>query len=548
MSISRRDFIKGAAVAAGGAVIAGCAPKMVSTEEAPAAAGAESGYNWLTAPAPIAAADIKETIDADIVIVGAGLGGLSTAVSALENGAKVVVVEKGSTWTGRGGGIGVVDSRKMRDAGVSVDKVEVARKWHSMTANRANEELVWLFLNECGNAMDWLLDKADAVNLPYFLWDGYYKGDIYTEHPGYHMFMGGPKMMEGMNPCADVSFLLYNEAVDKGATFLFDSPAEQLVKEDDRVTAVIVKTADGYKRINGTKGVVLATGDIGGDEEMCKAYAPFAVKGVGHNGSQYTPVGVNTGDGHKMGMWVGGAIQETPFPTMVHPQAFSWLQYCFLYVNQEGQRFMAEDNWVQARSLKIAAQKKGDQEPWGWALIDADWPTKVKASLPYGGGMFWDNFRVDGAEWTPDGDQATIDGYLKDGKIAFQADTLEALAEKMGVPADEFVATVKRYNELCETGVDSDFGKRSELMMPIDKAPFTALKYGGALLTVVGGLKIDTKMRVLDADKNPVAGLYAVGNASGDLYATDYPITVPGNSHARALTWGYLAGKNIMEA
>ena len=62
MSISRRDFIKGAAVAAGGAVIAGCAPKMVSTEEAPAAAGAESGYNWLTAPAPIAAADIKETI------------------------------------------------------------------------------------------------------------------------------------------------------------------------------------------------------------------------------------------------------------------------------------------------------------------------------------------------------------------------------------------------------------------------------------------------------------------------------------------------------
>ena len=154
MSISRRDFIKGAAVAAGGAVIAGCAPKMVSTEEAPAAAGAESGDTWLTAPAPIAAADIKETIDADIVIVGAGLGGVSTAVSALENGAKVVVVEKGSTWTGRGGGIGVVDSRKMRDAGVSVDKVEVARKWHSMTANRANEELVWLFLNECGNAMD----------------------------------------------------------------------------------------------------------------------------------------------------------------------------------------------------------------------------------------------------------------------------------------------------------------------------------------------------------------------------------------------------------
>ncbi len=117
----------------------------------------------------------------------------------------------------------------------------------------------------------------------------------------------------------------------------------------------------------------------------------------------------------------------------------------------------------------------------------------------------------------------------------------------MGVPVDNFKAAVARYNEMCKNKADTDFGKRPELLNPVEKPPFTALKFGGALLVVTGGLNVDAKLRVLDKDSNPIPGLYAVGNVAGGLYGVDYPTIIPGNSHGRALTWGYLAGKNVLE-
>jgi succinate dehydrogenase/fumarate reductase flavoprotein subunit len=129
------------------------------------------------------------------VIVGAGLAGLSSAVSAAEQkDTKVVVVEKTASWVGRGGGIGVIESRLTRKLGIKNDKEEIAREWMALCGNRANEKLVWLFLNKSGEAMDWFLDKADAMKLPCVIWGGYYNGATYREHPGYHMFMGGPQL------------------------------------------------------------------------------------------------------------------------------------------------------------------------------------------------------------------------------------------------------------------------------------------------------------------------------------------------------------------
>ncbi|MAU08392.1 MAG: FAD-binding dehydrogenase [Anaerolineaceae bacterium] len=544
--LSRRNFIKGtgAGIVAAGA-LAACSPQVAdevaATEEAPLSI-ANGSLSWETAPDPISDDDIVETIETDVVVVGAGFAGTTAALSSAENGAKVVVIEKASTWSGRGGGIGVFESKMMRDAGIELDKAEIAREWIEMCGNRAKESLIWTFLNNSGEAMDWWLDKAEPTGVTGIIWGGNYKGPTYTEYPCYHMFFGGPAAAAGKNPGAELANLMYDESLKEDVTYYFNTPGEQLIKEDGRVVGVIGKSEDGYKKFVASKGVILATGDIGGNEEMCEAYAPLALEA---NQSDYTPIGVNTGDGHKMGLWAGGAIQDTPFPTMLHPQAFSWIQYCFLFVNQRGQRFMNEDSWVQAKSLQTLNQP---DNPWAYSIFDANWPEYVPQTVGIGGGMFWDSFRAYGTEWTPDGDRATIEGYIEDGDWGWKADTLEELAEKIGVPADEFVATVERYNALVEEGQDTDYGKRAELLFPIDEPPYYALKFGGALLTVVGGLDIDTQMRVLDADQNVVPGLYAVGNVSGSLYGQDYPIQVPGNSHGRCLTWGYLAGKAINEA
>ncbi len=94
-------------------------------------------------------------------------------------------------------------------------------------------------------------------------------------------------------------------------------------------------------------------------------------------------------------------------------------------------------------------------------------------------------------------------------------------------------------------GRDEDFGKRKELLIPINKPPYYGLKFGPAVLAVVGGLRVDTKMRVLDEDGAAVEGLYAIGNAAGGRYGVDYPLVICGNSHGTALTFGYLLGKHL---
>ncbi|QPC80941.1 FAD-dependent oxidoreductase [Phototrophicus methaneseepsis] len=535
--ISRRSFIKNTSMGLAASAGAG----MLSAPQIAAAQESTNGLSWETAPEPIPDSEIVETIDADVVVVGAGLAGTTAACRAAENGGSVVVIEKGAMWSGRGGGIGVFTSKMMREQGIELDKESIAREWVEMCGNRAKEPLIWKFLDESGNAMDWWIEKAEAIGITGIIWGGYYKGPTYTENPAYHMFFGGPASQAGRDPGAELANLMYDESLKLGVTYHFRAPGEQLIKDGDRVVGVIASTEEGYKRFNASKGVIMATGDIGGNADMCAAYAPLALK-VNH--SDYTPIGQNTGDGHRMGLWAGGVFQDTPFPTMIHPQAFSWLQYAYLFVNQRGQRYMNEDSWVQAKSLQLMMQP---DVPWGFSIFDANWPEEVAQTVEIGGGMFWDSFRPYGVEWTPDGDRATMQSYIEGGEIGFTADTLEELAEKIGVPVDTFVATVERYNELVENGKDTDFGKRAELLYPISEAPFYALKFGPALLTVVGGLDIDTNMRVLNAEGNPVPGLYAVGNCSGSLYGEDYPIQIPGNSHGRALTWGYLAGKNIMD-
>lgn len=122
------------------------------------------------------------------------------------------------------------------------------------------------------------------------------------------------------------------------------------------------------------------------------------------------------------------------------------------------------------------------------------------------------------------------------------ADTLEELAEKMDVPVDAFLATVERYNELYELGDDPDYGKRAVLLTPVVDGPFYAGKLLSTLLTMCGGLRTDTSLRVLDEDSQPIDGLYVAGSAQGEFFANDYPTICPGIGHGRCITFGRMAG------
>ena len=122
------------------------------------------------------------------------------------------------------------------------------------------------------------------------------------------------------------------------------------------------------------------------------------------------------------------------------------------------------------------------------------------------------------------------------------ANTLEELAQKMKVPVDNFLKTVKRYNELYENKNDDDYGKRAVLLTPISTGPFYAGKLASTTLTMVGGIRTDSSLQVLDKEGKRVEGLYVVGSAAGEFFANDYPTICPGIGHGRCITFGRMAG------
>jgi len=486
-------------------------------------------FSFETPPPPIPEPEIAETVDADVVILGAGLSGLCAALRASELGARVAVLEKTKSWNVRGGHICAVNSRLWREAGIVNDRKEVARAWIAACGNRAREEIVWLFVNRSEEAMDWLLDHYAAHGKTPALAAPRYSGPSYTESYGAYNF----KIQE----TADC---LCQDSVALGARYYYETPGVRLEKEDGRIAAVIGGSPGAYTRFSAEKGVILATGDIHGDREMLEAYCPVFLK---IKNSQYTPSGANTGDGHKMGLWAGGIMEEAPLPTVMHPQGYNRMQPFFLFVNIRGDRFMNEDTWCQAKSVNVL--KQPGNVDYAYCIFDSGYLEQLIEGMPHSGGLFNDNsLSVYGRPFTGEREQMFVDTGLENGTVV-RAESIAQLAGLIGVKPEKLCATVDRYNSMVYNKDDTDFGKRPELLFPIKDPPFYASKFGPAMLAVTGGLIVDTRLRVLDADHVPIPGLYAVGNVAGGLYGVDYPTIIPGSSHGRALTWGYLAAGNI---
>lgn len=542
--ITRRQFVKGSSATvaslAVGSLMFGCTPEKekLDMDKSKDSGKGTSGWSWETPPKPIPESEIIATLESDIVIVGAGIAGVTAALRASELGVDVVVIEKKEFPSSRGGHYGAHNTKAMQKAGIEPgNKYQIFRDWVRSCGNRCNEKIVWEYIDRSGEAFDWLIDRANGeLELIPIL--NRYKGPDYYEYPGAHIIAG--KFTDNKNEISPPVYFMWKKSEEQGVNFYFNSPAVQLVKEGDEVTAVIFKDSEGYKKITGKKAVILATGDIGGDQEMVQAYGGDVAQLTKTN--MYTPVGANTGDGHKMGMWAGGQMEVGPIPTMIHLIKYAWYCFGFLYVNVEGKRFMNEDTWIQAKSINIL--KQPGKEDYAYSIFDSKYLDELKGQIEIAGGQFWDDM-VRLEPWKPETTKRTVEEAIKN-KNGFKANSIEELAELINVNKEIFVSTVERYNEMARNGEDSDYQKRKELLTTIEKPPFYALKFGPAMLVLPGGLEINENYEVLDKNKNPILGLYAIGNVSGGRYGVDYPVTINGNSHGSALTQGYLVTEKIL--
>lgn len=546
-NITRRKFVKGAAVAALGVassgMLIGCSPKETSVPvESKTSSLPEGKYSWEVAPEPIPTSKITETLEADIVIVGAGTAGITAALAAVEEGASVIVLQKGVSWMTHGWAIGAINSRYEIAGDYELSKPEVMDILNTFmrdSCNKPDMNLVKLWADNSGHVVNWLGDYSEPKgNGPAFVdfrrdKSKLYFGDSeYThEYPLIHMW-APPTLHVGLME------IIVDIAKEKGVKFLYNSPAVRLLREgEDRVTGVISQTDNGsYLQVNASKAVIMCTGDYGNDKEMLEKYCP-TVLGI-TNG--YKPAD-NTGDGHKMAMWIGAALERTPHATMVHykPTIMPEGDYPFdatpwLWVNKNGKRYMNEDTpfgWLYQQDVLQPGNTR-------YQICDSNyneqWPHLGNSS-----------FRTDGEK---------AFGSFEDGlesKGIQKADTIEELAVLIGAPADALTATVNRYNELCKNGFDEDYGKKADYLehTTILTPPFYALRREPGVLTIPGGgLDINTDLQVLDTSGKVIDGLYAAGNVSGNFFGYDYPLTIPGVSLGRATTFGYLAAKNAVRA
>ncbi len=472
-------------------------------------------YSFEIPPDQIPASAIKEAVTSDVVVVGGGISGLSASLSAAEAGARVTLLEMTGAPTGHGKDNAAIGSRLQKKLGIEIDKDEVILNLMKYGANKPDQRLLRMWVEESGESMDWLMDMTDAAGLAVIIAQyppppTFNNADEY--YPQYHV-------THQYDNQTLVVRCLKDNAVKKGIDIRFNTRAKQLLRKGKgRVTGVTAQNKDGdYVRFNAKKAVVLCTGDYGNNAEMMAKYCPQAA---------YLTMNIktSTGDGHKMAMWVGAMMEPSPHAPMSHGIAGPLGMAAFLQANLRGERFHNED--VPTQSYTNAVERQPGQQ--AWQIFDSKYPEE----LPYMGiGLVKVN-------------KATSE--IRDGveKHCVKATTIEELAKKMKVPVETFQATVTRYNELARLGKDSDFSKRPDRLTTIDKPPYYAGKGRYFFLGVMGGINVNPRLQTLDKDWEVIPGLYLAGNTMGNRFAVDYPTMLPGICNGMALHFGRIAGRN----
>lgn len=556
-NLSRRSFISGTAAVASTAALAGTVTSALADEAQESTAYTPS---FMQAPAPIDAADIKETVDADIVIIGSALSGLCACRAAVENGAKnIVVIEKADTWQCRSNQFGTIGGKIQEDLGIKIDRNAAVGQLMKECGYRPNQRILNLWADNSGEAFDWFLAPMEGKYVvenesdPYDAEEGHLSvrkthwpepDNSHTEDDFYPIFSDCQITLPTMAPWVEA---IYNICVEAGVTFKFSTWARQLVRENNEgpVTGVICQDVDGnYSQVNASKAVLLATGDFAGNKDMMSYYVPWATRFASifpNRDAAGDPT--NTGDGQCMGMWIGAKMEDGPLAPMTHHLGGPLGMDAFLLTDVNGDRFVNEDVGGQPFQNQLSRLPKKT----AWQVFDSEWPNQLQYMDCGHGNVSWyvDDDKVPGGSY---GRNAYISQAMFDEAMAsdagVQADTIEELAEKMGVPVEEFCATIERYNELAKKGVDEDFGKRADRMFAIENPPFYGYKLTDTVLLVcMGGLETTVDFEVLDTNDDVIPGLYAVGNAQGGRFLVDYPLPCPGISHGMAMTHGMLVGR-----
>ena len=524
--------------------------------------------DWLGTEPDIDEAAITETVDTDILIVGAGNGGMFAAAYAAANGLNFRIIEQNGNVQDTRHWYGAIDSAAAKAAGEEpFDRAKLLSEISRYASGKCDQRVVKTWINESAAMHDFmrsiLEDKygwvCDFTSGSEAAWPA-----ENAEHNTDYLFP-----VEERNYMASESQsgtprneLLLQYIQELGYDVDFKVSLAKLEKNaDGRITGIIAQNMDDdhFIRYNAAKGVLLACGGYAGNPYMMQQLDPLGTSVT--TACSYSPA--DKGYGIRAAVWAGANLDKEAAPMLfdrgiVAPgvdagyvdsdSAFGGKAFPgeirqfnpgtqpFLKVNRNGERF-ANESSPYNDIVYAAAHQPGRVYA---QICDANVLEDAKRFHTIGCSA---QTRAGGEKYF----QGKVDEAVAAGTL-FVCDTIEELADKLGFTGeakDTFLATVERYNELYDKQNDEDFGKPAYRLSAIRTAPFYGCWLGASLLCTEQGIAINDKGQALDNDNKPMPGLYVTGDMSGSFFANNYPCLMAGVAMGRTLTYAIKAIKQM---
>ena len=524
--------------------------------------------DWLGKEPDIDEAAITETVDTDILIVGAGNGGIFAAAYAAANGLNFRIIEQNGNVQDTRHWYGAIDSAAAKEAGEKpADRAKLLSEISRYASGKCDQRVVKTWINESAAMHDfmrsiledkygWTCDFTSGAEAAWPAENAEHNTD-YLFPVQEHNYMASESASGKPR-----NELLLDYIRELGYDVDFKTSLAKLEKDSTgRITGIIAQSTedDHFIRYNANKGVLLACGGFPGNPYMMEQLDPLGTSVT--TACSYSPA--DKGYGIRAAVWAGANLDKEAAPMLfdrgiVAPgvdggyvasdSAFGGKAFPgpirqynpgtqpFLKVNRNGERF-ANESSPYNDIVYAAAHQPGRVYA---QICDANVLEDAKRFHTIGCSA---QTRNGGEKYF----QGKVDEAVAAGTL-FVCDTIEELADKLGFTGeakDTFLATVERYNELYDKQNDEDFGKPAYRLSAIRTAPFYGCWLGASLLCTEQGIAINDKGQALDNDNKPMPGLYVTGDMSGSFFANNYPCLMAGVAMGRTLTYAIKAIKQM---
>lgn len=496
---------------------------------------------------------MAKQLECDVVVVAAGLSGLAASIAAAEGGASVITLEKASN-TGGAANMGMgpcaAGSPVQRASMIEVTPGELFRRHMFYTHYQVDPRLVRAYYFKSGDTISWLQDMGVVFNSVRPAFRARERTRAYADGEyTWHVVQPEDGSEPGPRAATTMTKRMTERAQELGVEFLFETPGKSLVVDDGgAVVGVRAADKDGGEVEVSCKAVIVATGGFGANAKMIQEKIGLD---WGKNLYSFAVPGMD-GDGYNMCHAVGAG--RTPVTMEMMYQLPDNMNHFYVegafrqptyWCDRNGERFMPEDDIFNTTFVGNAINHLPGKV--GFALFDSRMLKNWKKNGP---DIVSHVHPHDLYEHFEEQFEQDLDTYV-DGNgdhVIARADTLEELAEKIGIDPEGLSKNVEAYNEMCHAGYDELFEKERQFMQPLESGPFYVCRqYMGAYGTL-GGVLVNDRMEVMNDEYKVIPGLYCVGTDACTIYGDSYNYSIPGNTMGFCLNSGRIAGENASMA